>query len=185
MKLLCFLLFFSSFVKSETIFTCLGKEEEKIHISKIKRLHYHLNQSLISLFMKHAANISINKRNLERFCSSEHPSLKLLQIVLLDPNFISEKSSGGKTEFISEINQLFLSAISIADQYAPSHYCLNQYLPGLKKLKEKMRHFSSDIDPVTIIKKQNSLSKIIYGLSHLDQYYQQCQEDLSRLKKKK
>lgn len=186
MKLLSLMILSMSFsvLAKATIFTCLGKEEEKIHIKKTHGPQYDLNQKLISLMSKHSDQISFSADKIQENCQSFYPSLSLLQsIMLYRESFFASKSKSGSQSFLEDANQIFLNYLSVADQHAPSHDCLDRYLIGYKSLKKRMQFLSDTISPNDIIRSTPSLTKLVMSLDKVQTYYKQCRKDLKKKKK--
>jgi len=193
-----FLLSFNIFPNEQIVnplLYCLGDEEEYLHKNKTIGAVYKINKIFIeefSLFNQ----IYLKSHYLQEICfstSAYSPSINLLKHLLLfgDEIFhirtstvllhtISLRSS--IQGLVAKAPNIFLIWISEIQSSAPSHDCLDKYIPHLADLKFKVKYLEEETDAgiSVFFKDTNTIESIFSHLNKLDNIFEKCKKDFQK-----
>ncbi|OFZ26578.1 MAG: hypothetical protein A2381_12685 [Bdellovibrionales bacterium RIFOXYB1_FULL_37_110] len=171
---------------------CLGDEEEYLHKNKIVGAVYKINKIFIeefSLFNQ----IFLKNHYLQEICFASKaysPSINLLKHLLLNGeeifeirtssillNTISLRSS--IQGLVAKSPNIFLNWISEIQTGAPSHDCLDKYIPQLADLKFKVKYLEEepDVGINAFFKDTKTIESIFNQLKNLDRIFEKCKKD--------
>lgn len=177
-----FLLFsFSSWSQSQGILRCLGIEEARMHENKENGPLFHLNQKLISELVQ-IPGLRINQVDYRRICGQGNESLKLLEQILIQGKslFINTQQGMRKSitdgmieDFIISSKEIFLNLISSIQMISPTPHCLNQHIPELPKLLEKIKYLEDEVEIQKIF--GNKDLEILKKIQDYPLYFKNCE----------
>ncbi|OFZ22667.1 MAG: hypothetical protein A2202_01190 [Bdellovibrionales bacterium RIFOXYA1_FULL_36_14] len=171
---------------------CLGDEEESLHKNKTVGAIYKINQIFIeefSLFNQ----IYLKSQYLQEICystSTYSPSINLLKhLLLLGDDIFHIKTSSVLLHTISlrssiqglvaKAPNIFLIWIGEIQSGAPSHDCLDKYIPHLADLKFKVKYLEEETGAgiSLFFKDTNTIETIFSHLNKLDSIFEKCKKD--------
>lgn len=173
---------FSSWSQSEGILRCLGLEEARMHENKESGPLFQLNQRLISELVQ-IPGLRINRVDYRRICGQENESLKLLEQILIQGKslFINTQqgmrrsiTDGMIDDFIISSKEIFLNFISSIQMISPTPHCLNQHIPELPKLLERIKYLEDEVELQKIF--GNKDLEIFKKLQDYPLYFKACEE---------
>src|SRR5690554_2291806 len=173
---------FSSWSQSEGILRCLGLEEARMHENKESGPLFQLNQRLISELVQ-IPGLRINRVDYRRICGQGNESLKLLEQILIQGKslFINTQqgmrrsiTDGMIDDFIISSKEIFLNFISSIQMISPTPHCLNQHIPELPKLLERIKYLEAEVELQKIF--GNKDLEIFKKLQDYPLYFKACEE---------
>ncbi|HLW58216.1 MAG TPA: hypothetical protein VKY27_12560 [Bacteriovoracaceae bacterium] len=173
---------FSSWSQSEGILRCLGLEEARMHENKESGPLFQLNQRLISELVQ-IPGLRINRVDYRRICGQGNESLKLLEQILIQGKslFINTQqgmrrsiTDGMIDDFIISSKEIFLNFISSIQMISPTPHCLNQHIPELPKLLERIKYLEDEVELQKIF--GNKDLEIFKKLQDYPLYFKACEE---------
>jgi hypothetical protein len=169
--------------KANTVLSCLGKEELKIHIHNSQNYNYKLNQELVNI-LSSGNRLNFSKSEILEVCNSKQPSITLLHklLVLSLNNKGIQETSSVKKYFLNvikdRIRPIFFRYISTLQSASPTPTCLNDKIPTITIIQNRYRYLQNEVSAVKLIT-QTDLDKIFRKLIHIDNYFLECMKKIN------
>ena len=172
--------------KVAPLIKCLGKEELRIHLRKVKGPVYLLNQTLINLVAE-ANDIQLNKNEYAKICQNKKypPSVALLKAILLRGSAVFKLN---KTDFkkyiqqksvVEKINekksQIFFKYLSNIQSEVKDPHCLEREIPELKYFFLKFKYLEVEVSASKILEDKEKIKRIFKKIRRLRIILKKCQ----------
>lgn len=153
-----------------------------MHENKESGPLFQLNQRLISELVQ-IPGLRINRVDYRRICGQGNESLKLLEQILIQGKslFINTQqgmrrsiTDGMIDDFIISSKEIFLNFISSIQMISPTPHCLNQHIPELPKLLERIKYLEDEVELQKIF--GNKDLEIFKKLQDYPLYFKACEE---------
>lgn len=180
---------------------CLAKEEEMLHKRPMQNALFRLNQDFVNE-LAGSNDITVKKVYVDQICGSKtfSPSVALLRLLLLkehelyDLSLSSVEASmrpfkmGYINEFQKQVPRIFLQYVSGLQSELATPDCLENAVPELAGLSEKIKYLEEEISTHQLITQKSKIETIFTKLTNFDNIKRKCDEKKrkldARLKKK-
>lgn len=163
---------------------CLGQEEELIHKNKVRGEVYHINQTLLSIFLNLPA-IKLKSHHHKTICNQivVGTSLLLLETIFrhYEKAFTYSNSKSENTvdqkdiaDLIQKLPELFNQYLTILKTQSPTHDCLEQHVPELKSFYKDVQYLEENMNFKKLAERDNQLIKILDRLKEKDKFFELC-----------
>jgi hypothetical protein len=200
---LLFILLFSFEInaKANLLLQCLAKEEEKLHIAKDQSALYRLNQNFLNELASNN-DISIKKNFVDEICNQKKgsPSVEFLHLLLIKESDIYDLSlsevdgtmrpfkMGYINEFQKQVPHLLIAYLSGLQSEVEDPNCLNNAIPEIKILTEKIKYLEEEISMHQIVSDKKKIETIFKKLKNFKEIKNNClrkeQKKLKLIKEK-
>lgn len=165
---------------------CLGQEEELIHKEKEKGPIYQLNQLMLNVFLN-LPQVKLKDKFYKPICTQVKigVSIEILEIIFKNfenafafagPNDSIPIHSRDKEDFIRRLPELFNHYLTVIKVQSPTHDCLEQNIPELKKFYTDLQYLEESLNFKTLAQRDNQLIKIIEQLKNKDKFFESCKK---------
>lgn len=194
LKFLIFFFLFQSIVNADTLLSCLGNEELKIHKKKVIGPIFRLNQHFVNKFASFS-NIHIKKTHLLNICNDKSfsPSVALLKMILLKgiDLYIISKNEFQKAQdlatiesFITEIPHTFFSYLASLQNEASTPDCLPKRVKNMQYFTDNLFYLETHLSYKVLFKEHKKIKELFNSLKKLDQIWKECKKETSSKKTK-
>ena len=176
------------YAKTETLLTCLGREEEVYHRAKKTGAAYQLNQKLIAKLVT-SGGVRPKPRYLRQICHSKDfvPSVAFLRTILLGGSSVFEIPKTGRPSFDSqyradietlyeETPRLFFDYLSSLQSLVTHAGCLSQAIPEVDYFLGRYKYLETDYSTNQLVDDRTKVGQIFKKLKNLDQIVSKCQK---------
>lgn len=172
----------------DSILTCLGQEELKLHKNHQLGPVYILNQTLINELAA-IGQVPIKKKYLQDICEAKRLpiSVRLIESILIerDNMFITERQPDETEHFlkmrlsnldtlINETPHILYRYLAALQAQTPYPHCLNEKIPHLKEFTHRMRHLEEDFPIEKLMSDKKVLRSIFSRLRNYSTILQEC-----------
>ena len=185
--LIIFCLSLPCFATPTALMKCLGQEELKLHQKKDKTYRYKLNQDIIGAMVQLHSNVILKPKHFKNICDKKvkSPAYELLKTILIFKtdafvNLLNEKTMmyGVAQKSIKELYyqmiDVFLTYLAAIRANAPTKNCIEDNIPALKPLYERMLYLQEHLEKEQILDSITDLHEIFIKLEYTESIYKKC-----------
>ena len=164
---------------------CLAKEEERLHLNKIKGPIVKLNREMLSLFTTDD-RLLLKKKYLHQICHSQSefaPSLNLVRVVLIHRKEAFDSTSQNSIQkglrntllshFSKKTGQLLLEYLSAIQGLTHKADCLTEKMRPLQNIYHKYKVLEEHLDTNQLME-VSEITQIFVQLKQLNKLMKSC-----------
>lgn len=170
---------------ANSLLKCLGAEEERYHKARVHHSRAKLNLEIISELAQYG-DIRIKENYFQVIChpKEKYPAERLLEMQLKHGqelyDFYGNRANleiikGMLAEYHKQLPQMFLRYMGNLQAELKKANCLDQKIPELKKIKEKIKYTEEDLSTQSVIALRNEIGKVFNKLKNFARIKLECQ----------
>lgn len=172
--------------KPKKFMLCLGQEEARFHKNKIGGYVYKLNQDIIGALVQLRESIEMDKKYVNSVCSSQHPSIKILEYLMTGEQVFTSKYSKLRSPRKFAIDQsnldelrehsatLFIKFVTHIQASLPKANCIQKEIPELAPFFEQMQYILQDVGIKRVMDSIKEPKKVFKKLQKLNLKQVKC-----------
>lgn len=172
--------------KPKKFMLCLGQEEASFHKNKVGGYVYKLNQDIISALVQLRSSIEMDKKFTESVCSARHPSLKVLEYLMIGEEVFKSNYSKMRSPRKFAIDQsnldelrehsatLFIKFVTHIQSSLPKANCIQKKIPELVPFFEQMQYILQDVGIKRVMDSIKEPKKVFKKLQKLNPKQIKC-----------
>lgn len=167
---------------STSLLKCLGLEEERYHLKKITNARSKLNTEIIN-DLAQTGELNLKDEYFQIIChkNEPHPAERLLEMQLLHATELFDFYGDNKEikralllEYQKSLPQLFLRHLGNLQSELSGPNCLDQKIPELKKIKEKIKYTEEEISHNVINTLKKEIQKTFKMIKNFQKLKTEC-----------